>query len=160
MMCAGWFVNWAFLKRILVALYSGPGPEPARAGSLGSWAAEQPRNADYCRGLAGVIVPLVLSEFHVQGLWPQGMQEVVLNAAMQTCRGAFWAVDPSLSMGLLSAFRVAVLLLRRSRRWSRRCSWRSWLGLLRLMCAGWVISRAFLKLIPALEPARAGGLGS
>ena len=76
---------------------------------LAVWAAEQLRRADDVRSLAGGMGPYVLSEFHVQSQWPQGMQDAVLNAAMQTCRAAPWAVDPSLSMGLLSASRVAAL---------------------------------------------------
>jgi hypothetical protein len=76
---------------------------------LAVWAAEQQRSADDVRGLAGGVAPFVLSEFSIPGQWAQGLQDTSLNTLLQACRSAPWAVDPSLSLGLLSAARVAAL---------------------------------------------------
>ena len=75
------------------------------------WAAEVQRTPADLRALADAVRLPVMAALGIDAAWAVAFQDAFLTTAFNLCRQAPWALDPSLSHGLLTADRMALIAL-------------------------------------------------
>lgn len=75
------------------------------------WAAEVQRTPADLRALADAVRLPVMAALGINAAWVVALQDAFSTSAFNLCRQAPWVLDPSLSHGLLTADRMALLAL-------------------------------------------------